>query len=223
MLLRRAFSFLESDHGNEAQIAANQANAQHSTGPRTSEGKLAIAQNNLRYGFTGRFSVLPWEDHEELQFIHRDLAAEHRPVTGTEEILVEKMAQSYWLARRAIGMQRTCFNQNSPICERPKDLALFLRYETTHDRAFHTALNQLLKLRAETRKDKIGFESQSRKQADESRKHSNENRRQELHQWAVWLAEAKLTHQQVLTNGAQGSQFAAAIAEEDRLKAQKAA
>ncbi len=186
----------------EAQIAANQANAQHSTGPRTPEGKLAIAQNNLRHGFTGRFSVLPWEDAEEFLFIHRELAAEHVPLTATEEILVEKMAQSYWLTRRAIGMQRTCFNQNSPVCERPKDLVLYLRYETTHDRAFHTALNQLLKLRAEKRKAEIGFESQKRKEADEGRKESIENRRKELHQWNVWLAEAKFTHQQVLTSDA---------------------
>ncbi len=207
----------------EAQIAANQANAQLSTGPRTPEGKLAIAQNNLRHGFTGRFSVLPWEDHEEFQFLHRELAAEHRPVTATEEVLVEKMAQSYWLARRAIGMQRACFNQNSPICERPKDLALFLRYETTHDRAFHTALNQLLKLRAETRKAKIGFESQQRHEADESRKQSNENRKKDLHRFAVLLAEAKVEHQQVLTRVAQRPELIVPVAEKSRLKAEVAA
>ncbi len=146
----------------------------------------------MRHGFTGRFSVLPWEDPEEFLFIHRELAAEHVPLTATEEILVEKMAQSYWLTRRAIGMQRTCFNQNSPVCERPKDLALYVRYETTHDRALHTALNQLLKLRAEKRKAEIGFESQKRREAEEARKESVENRRKELHQWNVWLAEANL-------------------------------
>ncbi len=127
------------------------------------------------------------------------LPAEHVPLTATEEILVEKMAQSYWLTRRAIGLQRTCFSQSSPICERPKHLALFLRYETTHDRAFNAALNQLLKLRAEKRKAKIGFESQERHQADEARKQSNENRKQELHQYSVWLAEAKAEHQEFLT------------------------
>ncbi len=96
-------------------------------------------------------------------------------------------------------MQRTCFNQNSPVCERPKDLALYLRYETTHDRAFHTALNQLLKLRAETRKAEIGFESQKRREAEEARKQASENRKQELHQYGVWLAEAKAEHQEFLT------------------------
>ena len=207
----------------EAQIAANQANAQHSTGPRTAEGKLAIAQNNLRYGFTGRFSVLDWEDHEEFKHVHQELAAEHVPLTATEEILVEKMAQSYWLTRRAIGMQRTCFDQNSPICDSPKQLALFLRYETTHDRAFHTALNQLLKLRAEKRKAEIGFESQQRKQADETRKEAAETRRKELHGWNVLFAEAKFTNQQVLTSVAQLPITMAKIAEEDRLRAQKAA
>jgi len=39
----------------EAQIRANQANAQHSTGPKTEEGKTISARNNLRVGLTGGY------------------------------------------------------------------------------------------------------------------------------------------------------------------------
>ncbi len=70
----------------------------------------------------------------------------------------------------------------------PKQLALLLRYQTTHDRAFHKSLDQLLKLRAEKRKAQIGSESQEQKKGAETRK-------QELHKWAVSLAEAKLDRQ----------------------------
>ena len=48
-------------------------------------------------------------------------------------------------------------------------MALFLRYQSTHERAFHTCLNDLLKLRAEKRKNEIGFESQKREQEEHTR------------------------------------------------------
>ncbi len=59
------------------------------------------------------------------------------------------------------------------------------RHGLTHDRAFHKCLNALLKLRAEKRKEQIGFESQQQKQAAETRK-------QDLHKWNVLLVEAKV-------------------------------
>jgi hypothetical protein len=67
---------------------------------------------------------------------------------------------------------------------------LYLRYQATYERAFHRSLNQLLKLRAEKRKEEIGFESQTRKRNEEARK-------QELHKWTVSVAEAKLERQLV--------------------------
>ena len=47
----------------QAQLAANQANAQLSTGPNTEEGKAASSRNNLTHGLTyrgGMFVLLPW-------------------------------------------------------------------------------------------------------------------------------------------------------------------
>ncbi len=82
-----------------------------------------------------------------------------------------------------------------PVCLDEKQLALYIRYQTTHDRAFHKCLNQLLKLRAEKRKAEIGFESQQQKKADQTRREAGENRKQELHRYAVLLAEAKADHQ----------------------------
>ena len=196
----------------EAQRAANQANAQHSTGPKSPEGKAISSRNNVRVGLTGDFfNVLGWEKQEEFDELLEDLRAEHKPATRTENLLVEKMAQSYWLSQRAKFMQKMCLDPDLPTVRSTEEkvFALYMRYQTTHDRNFHRALNELLRLRAEKRKLEIGFESQKRKEAEEARREADENRRraaeirkQELHQWAVLLAEAKFDHQRVLTSGA---------------------
>jgi low affinity Fe/Cu permease len=170
----------------QSQVAANQANAQHSTGPKSAAGKAIVARNNFSHGLTGVFRVLDWENSEEYRLMHLGLQKEHQPATPTEEMLVETMAQSYWLRKRALILQNTCFNGEAPACDEPKDLALYIRYQNTHDRAFHKALNNLLKLRAEKRKQEIGFESQKHKQAEEERRQANEKRKQDLHEWAVF-------------------------------------
>jgi hypothetical protein len=81
-----------------------------------------------------------------------------RPLT--ECILVEKLAQHFWLSQRA---QRYA----DLSMDNEKQFSLFLRYQTTNDRAFHKCLDQLLKLRAEKRKAENGFESQKQKEAEE--------------------------------------------------------
>jgi low affinity Fe/Cu permease len=213
-----------------AQIAANQVNAQHSTGPKTEQGKAIASLNNLRHGFNGSFTVMPWESQDEFDFLFIDLRVEYKPVTVTETVLVEKMAQAMWLGQRAVLLQQRCFNPNVPVCDNEKLLALYLRYQTTHDRAFHRCLNELLRLRAEKRKQEIGFESQKRKQEEESRKaadqnrrEASENRKQELHRYNVLLAEAKADHQDLLNMNLQHSIDPLSTPKSRSIESQKAA
>lgn len=185
-----------------AQVAANQANSQRSTGPRTPEGQAAAAQNNFRHGLTGPFLLLPWEEREEFDSLEQDLFAEHQPATATERILVREMAESHWLRRRAIVLQNQCLAEHDAADGEPRQLALYLRYQSTHSRAFYKALGELQRLREQKRKAEIGFVSQQRKEAErelaarhreaqETRRAAAENRAQELHQARVWLTEAQ--------------------------------
>jgi choline dehydrogenase-like flavoprotein len=178
-----------------AQIAANQANAQRSTGPRTPQGKAVSALNNFRHGFNGAFTVLPWEKQDEFDMLQGALRDEHKPSGLTETVLVDRMAQALWLSKRALMLQHVTFNHNVPTCDDEKQLALYIRYQTTNERAFHKSLNDLLKLRAEKRKTEIGFESQEHKRNEETRRQSRGDRKQELHRYAILLAEAKVDHQ----------------------------
>ena len=57
---------------------------------------------------------------------------------------MREMAQSYWLMQRATRLQNACFTNAEVDC---KQLALFLRYRTTYERAFHKALNTLISLK----------------------------------------------------------------------------
>src|ERR1700761_7502360 len=93
----------------EAQICANQANSQHSTGPKTDEGKAASCMNNFRWGLTGTtFAVLDWEDQEEYYLLESGLRHDLKPQGFTEMLLVEKMAQAQWLSKRALHLQDAC-------------------------------------------------------------------------------------------------------------------
>ena len=207
----------------EAQILANQNNAQHSTGPKSESGKAASAQNNFRHGLAGAFAVLPSECQDEFDTLLCGLRAEHQPSTLTEMLLVQKMAEHYWLSHRAQRLQDLTMGEDLPAKDQDRQFALFLRYQTTNDRAFHQCLNQLLKLRAERRRVEIGFESQQHKRAQESRRQSAETRKQDLHELAVMLAEAKVTHQQILNSNLKLDKIIADSRENRSLEVQKAA
>ncbi|MFL6352825.1 MAG: hypothetical protein ACJ74Z_13380 [Bryobacteraceae bacterium] len=105
---------------------------------------------------------------------------EHKPSGLTEMILVDKMARAIWLSKRAVILQHVTCSQERPACDDQKQLALYLRYQTTNEHAFHQCPNELLKLRAEKRKQEIGFESQKRQEADHTRREAAEKRKQDL-------------------------------------------
>ncbi len=133
----------------------NRENAAHSTGPRSPEGKVASSRNSLQHGLASGQIIVPGEDPSQFEALLHDLLAEHQPSTTTEELLVREMAQSYWLAQRALRLQNECFTDASIDAKR---LSLFLRYQTTHERAFHKALTTLMKLKKDRAR---GFVSQS--------------------------------------------------------------
>jgi len=175
----------------EAQIAANQANSQFSTGPITEEGKSTSARNNTKHGLTYKgvlFFLLPWENAAEYIALQSELISQYFPFSATEMLLVERLAQHHWLRNRAMLLQGQCFSADGSVDD--KRLALYLRYQTTHERAFHKSLQDLLKLQDRRHKEEIGFESQKQKAVEEAH-------RLELHQARVRLANARASHLEI--------------------------
>jgi hypothetical protein len=150
---------------------------QSSTGPRTIEGKLASSRNATQHGLAGGQIIIPGEDPAAFDSLLSALLAEHQPANTTEELLVAEIAQSHWLTQRALRLQNNCFNDSGEVDT--KRLALFLRYQTTHQRAFHKALSALLTFQKTRRKQEIGFVSQRQPSTDPGISFVSQNRQSE--------------------------------------------
>jgi hypothetical protein len=163
-------------------MIANTANAQLSRGPVTQEGKTASALNRLTHGLAGAFRVLPWEIQSEFETLLAALCEEYDPQTATQHILVQKAAQHCWISARAARLQEAAMPQATGAELDSKALSLYLRYQTTHDRAFQRCIRELRAIKNDRRRQEIGFESQKRAQAQEFRRDNEELRRQEMHE-----------------------------------------
>jgi hypothetical protein len=94
----------------------NRANAQHSTGPRTPEGKARSAQNARRHGFrASTFAVVRLEELDEIDNLRTDLIALYEPINSQELFAIERiaLAQQSLLrsARFEAGLFTTCLNE----------------------------------------------------------------------------------------------------------------
>ena len=167
------------------RTAANRANAQKSTGPKTEAGKEKVSQNALKHGLCGNFKVLACENQAEYDGIFESFLQAEKPVDDVERQLVIKMARHTWRSERAIRFQEGCFWIQPQTPEQEKtgdrglamrvDIEMYVRYQAAHDRAYARAANELAKRRKERRLAENGFESQKRAAAQEMRREAQEN------------------------------------------------
>jgi hypothetical protein len=162
------------------QIAANQANAAKSTGPKSPEGKRNSSRNGIKHGLCSKVIVLDGESEAIFKNLLRSYFEEYLPATPTERDLVESMVMARWRINRVIALETAGVNYQISLqppehAERDAATRAMLvlrdinssttnpdhlrRYEATWDRHYHRSLNQLLRLRAE--KTKITMRTQS--------------------------------------------------------------
>ncbi len=140
------------------QRAANRRNAQHSTGPKTPEGKAASAQNATTHGLSSSFTVLPHEDHDAYAQLCETLQKEHIPTTEHERFLVTQMAESRWRLDRTHRFEAVAFDQfldeydeTNPdhiivreLTNRTSNIMdLLQRYRTAAERSYYKAHREL--------------------------------------------------------------------------------
>ncbi len=175
-----------------AQLEANRENATHSTGPITGEGKAASSLNHLQHGLSGGvFRILPHENSETYASLLTGFREDHQfTASTTENVLIERMAQHQWLSQRAQFLQSSLFFERHLTSDEQKFLALYFRYQSTHDRAFFKCLHELARLKSERRQQEIGFKREKRSAAEEVRK-------QESHQVRTRTAIARARNLEV--------------------------
>jgi len=115
---------------SQPQILANRLNAQKSTGPKTPEGKAAVAQNALKHGLSARRDVVITESQAEFD-LHRDsLLAELAPQGPMESILADRIVTLSWRLKRAEAIQNQTIDamheksQSNPLAKLAKSLRL---------------------------------------------------------------------------------------------------
>jgi hypothetical protein len=90
---------------SQAQVAANQANAQLSSGPKTPEGKAKSSRNALKTGLTGHTVLLPTDDAERYEAHLLSYADRFDPQTDRETELVQSLADCRWRVGRIYGLE----------------------------------------------------------------------------------------------------------------------
>jgi hypothetical protein len=95
------------------QVAANQSNAQHSTGPKTPEGKARVSLNALKTGAYAKgedalrqILLKSGEDPQEREQVERDLMASWQPDDTMQAIMVQGIADKTWDLLQLRGLRR---------------------------------------------------------------------------------------------------------------------
>jgi hypothetical protein len=143
-----------------AQIAANRANAQNSTGPRTEAGKAASSRNALKHGMTAKSYLVFDESWDDFVAFHGLLRHDYEPQGAAEEEIVERIVLAAWCLRRAWRAEAAITNQaalteaeEDAAAAFPPELLAVTRYQAHHERALNRAIAQLHRLRTERRRD----------------------------------------------------------------------
>ncbi len=138
------------------KIAANQSNAQLSTGPRTAKGKEASSPNATTGLAATRIFVRPGEE-QIFQEFESALLAELQPEGINEEHLFSLILHATWNIRRCFELEEQIQNEanakGSPDAMLDDELAPKLdriyRYRKMHESTYRKAISELRRLQTE--------------------------------------------------------------------------
>src|ERR1700691_1363574 len=92
-----------------AQLTANIANAQKSTGPKTEKGKHRTRLNAYRHGLTGQICLLTADEHEAFDYHCTGTRESLQPVGALELDLAQSIAEDHWRLKRARAIETGIF------------------------------------------------------------------------------------------------------------------
>ncbi len=137
-----------------AQIDSNRANAQHSTGPRSPEGKAASSQNASKHNLSGGDAFLPGEDPAAYQAHLEAIREEYGPGSPSGEFVVRQIADAMWRLQRLQRMEDELMASSpNPFMEEDSTLLIRLerlqRYRAMIERTYHRFAQEWRKIVAD--------------------------------------------------------------------------
>ncbi len=94
---------------SDAQLNANRANAQKSTGPTSEAGRAKSSLNAIKTGLTGQTVLLPTDDAISYQAHLARHFTRYAPADDQEHTLVQMMADSEWRILRIPGLETSIY------------------------------------------------------------------------------------------------------------------
>jgi hypothetical protein len=142
------------------QTAANRANSQQSTGPRTTAGQAASRFNALKHGIFATTQIMFDESAEDLAELAAEYHELHNPADADRRFLVDTLVSNEWRIRRLRRVEAELWdtatnifmaaNTEPPACSSGDAFATaaptferLQRVVNSCERAYHRAMNQL--------------------------------------------------------------------------------
>lgn len=113
---------------SQKQIDANRRNAEHSTGPRTDEGKARSSQNAFSHGVLSENAISEYEDREVYQALLDRLIDELDAQTALEIVFVERLANLFWRERRLSEAEEKYLSQKFGSAREMSMITIMDRY-----------------------------------------------------------------------------------------------
>jgi hypothetical protein len=105
--------------------STNQANAQHSTGPRTEKGKSISSRNAITHGLTAFTVLVPGEDPIVYECYSAGMRAAFEPLNAPEIALVQELTDVQWRLRRASRHEATILSAETLDMKSLNNLGLY--------------------------------------------------------------------------------------------------
>jgi hypothetical protein len=136
----------------DAQITANQRNAQNSTGPKTEAGKKRSRFNALKHGMQAKIPVLPGDDEEAMKARFQGWVQALKPANAAELFFVTSALAASFALDRARSIPTAAHETPYDPTDAPS-VALRIRYEAHQQRMLMQSMHMLESLQRRRAQD----------------------------------------------------------------------
>ena len=129
-----------------ARAAANAANAQSSTGPRTEEGKARSSRNALKHGLTSRDLIVREDEQEDFNDLQQSLREDLGPEGALESFTFNQLVRAAWNMHRFQRLEAGLMVDGlDPLLDESsaKTLDRLHRYHGQAERSYYRHLREL--------------------------------------------------------------------------------